>query len=89
MRSLEAKSMCSCVSIIIKKRNQKENNKAIIVDIAHPGTTESMKRKVKRLRNIRTLREIIIIIIIIITIIIIIIIIIKLLLLNYYYQLRY
>ena len=36
MRSLEAKSMCSCVSIIIKKRNQKENNKAIIVDIASP-----------------------------------------------------
>ena len=37
---------------------EKENNKAIIVDIASPWDhTECMKRKVKRLRNIRTLRE--------------------------------
>ena len=30
---------------------EKENNKAIIVDKLHPGITECMERKVKRLRN--------------------------------------
>ena len=30
---------------------EKENNKAIIVDKPHPGITECMERKVKKLRN--------------------------------------
>ena len=36
---------------------EKENNKAIIVDIASPWDHRVYEKKVKRLRNIRTLRE--------------------------------
>ena len=67
MRRLEAKSMCSCVSIIIKKRNQKENNNAITVDIASPWDHRVYEKEGEKMEKYQDL-EIIIIIIIIITI---------------------
>ena len=66
MRSLEAKSMCSCVSIIIKKRNQKENNNTITVDIASPWDHRVYEKEGEKIEKYQDLDIIIIIIIIII-----------------------
>ena len=57
MRSLEAKSMCSCVSIIIKKRNQKENNKAIIVDIASPWDHRVYEKEGEKIEKYQDLKR--------------------------------